>query len=251
MPTKALSVKPQLPIAVESFKSILRKQSALIHDIEARLKRGEKASTLPLLVGLETVGVNYATAGRLLKVASGQIVKFYEDLWTDLPDAFTQAHTAGVYEYIQQKFGYGRQMADMYAYVWETYYSGKFLKESDIPKYVDLTRVSVGKLNDAAKYVREKKMVDKRWKILVSDSFGRKETRWLMKSKAVKTSAGDPVRTSSKPTSTRLVEETGDLQMYVNGKPEQVGYLNLTSKNPLVKKEIARIVKDSGIRRVK
>jgi len=247
--TTAISVKQQSVVKRRpDFQEILDQQTELTHRTLTAIKHGDVGTALGLLSDIESVGVNYATLGRQLKIASGQLVKFFQENWAQLPDEFVQAHTAGVYAYLQEKFGYGRQMSDIYATVWEAYYSHRHL--NTVPKFVKLDAVPVGKLYDAAGYVIQHRMTEARWKVLMDSTLERTIMRHRLRPRDMKLSAGSLVK-PTKNSSTQFVEETGDLTMYVNGRAEQVGFLNINSKSTPVKKEIRRIVRRSKLRSVK
>lgn len=225
---------------LDILKGVLDKQTVLIDRALREMKAVDLSAATTTLKELEAVGSNYSMMARVLKVASGQIAQMFIEHWEDLPRSFTQAYTKGVYEFLQVQFGYGKQSADMYAAVWSAYHSQRI----KVPKYVDLGRIPIGKQADAAKYVIAGQMTDKRWRILADDSIDRTIMRHKLRAKDLRRPAGETVVTNASSTTVNFVEETGDLQLFIKGQPEQVGFFNINSKNPVVRQAIRDIVRD-------
>ena len=60
-----------------------------------------------------------------------------------------------------------------------------------------------------------------------------------------------PIKTSKGVSATQFVERTGDIRVYIDGKYEQVGFLNVNTTSPIVLTLVSDIVSKSKLRRVK
>lgn len=219
----------------------------LIQVIKRRVNSGNpqnRARALKPLQQLENGGVKLSTMERFYKIALGQIFKVYIDDWDKLPKHFVQAYPEGCYAYIQQKYGVGEQMANMYSTVWEALYSGEHVQIDQIPKFVRLSEIPVAKQRVAATYIMDGEMSKQRWQALADETLDRHELSVEMRKGSDKLSPGRPVGTDQ----LVIIQETGDLRLYDHGKIEEVGFLNIRNSNPRVRQRIRQIIKRNKIK---
>ena len=246
MPSRA--VTKSLHQTPTRLKQILVQQKRLLEEAVTSLIGTDKSAALAKLGEIEALGTNYTELTKFAKIASGQVVQFFLENWSNLPPEFTQAFTGGVAEYLREKFGYGLQMASMYAEVWQTWFSGRYDKNKYVRQVASFeVRPPVARLADAAQYVVQGQMTENRWKVLTARGVSRTYARQQLKSD-LKVSSTAGIK-PTKNTVVQLVEETGDLRIFVAGKMEQVGFLNINSSNAIVRRRINEIVARSQIRR--
>jgi len=243
MSTKQVVTKP---VSAQNFLQEIKKlasdQQSLIKDL------GSKPS-LAGLQNLQKIGTTWAKNKEISKFALGQILLYFKENWDGLPKSFTQAYSAGFYDYAREIYNLGSQMADMYMLDWEVFLSGKYLDVKDIPKDVDIFKTSVPKLATAARYIRRGEMTKDRWKILANTNLSAAELRQGLKDKKI-SSKMTPTK-AQKNSGVFFMQETGDLFQTVNGTREQVGFLNINSANPEVLASISEILAAAKIRTVK
>lgn len=242
------------------LKILADKQKEVIDDLKSSLETGKTSHSVSLLGQLQSIGLRHSTMSRFNAIALGQIFQILKESWDTLPQEFTQAY-AHYYDYIQQVYGYGDQMADMYASVWEAWFSGKYL--TSVPDFVDISKLPVVKMRVVAPYIMRKEMNKTRWKILSDETLTRSELSHSLRGNAPVYKNGKPIKSEeslkklgkgkrireseAKPRA-HLVKETGDLRMFINGQLETIGFLNIKSANHLALAEIRRILIMADIR---
>lgn len=242
------------------LKVLADKQKDVIEHLKSSLESGKTSQSVNLLGQLQSIGLRHSTMSRFNSIALGQIFQTLKETWDTLPQEFTQAYS-DYYDYIQQIYGYGDQMADMYAAVWEAWFSGRHLKS--VPDFVDVSKLPVVKMRVAASYIMRDEMNKTRWRILSDETLTRSELSAALRGHQISYRNGRPIKDEgslkkigkgkkirekeARPRS-HLVRETGDLRMIVNGQIETVGFMNIKSSNPLVLAEIKRILIMADIR---
>lgn len=232
---------------LKQLYSTIQQHSHLIKIIKKRIRSGNpnnRAKAIMPLRELESGGVKMSTMERFYKIALGQLFKLYIDDWDRLPKRFVQAYPEGCYGYLQQKYGVGEQMADMYSTVWDAIYSGKYIQLSQVPKYVRLSEIPVAKQRVAAGYIIDGEMNNDRWKALADETNSRHELAVALRKGSTKLSPGRPISTAQMV----LIQETGDLRLYEGGKIYEVGFLNTRTSDLKVKTKIKQIIKHNNIK---
>lgn len=231
------------------LKKITTEQQMVVSSLQKLLTSGGRVELTKIVArikSLQTLGIRNSTLAKFSSIALGQVFLFFKENWGDLPEEFIQAYTEGPYGYIQQVYGYGAEMADMYSKVWLAFYSGQF--KFKLPNYVRLGALPVAKMNTAAAYILRDEMTTDRWKVLADETLTRSELSMQLRNADVE----DDTRPSRGPkvgsTRATVSRETGDVRMYISGKIETVGFLNFESANPLVLDEIRRICKEGRIK---
>jgi hypothetical protein len=228
------------------LRSTIETQNRLVGKIEKRLLSGNVESVVPLLRKVERLGEKAATLHRFNAISLGQLFQLYTGHWESLPTKFTNQYDGGVYTYIQQKYGYGQQMADMYAKVWDAFFSGRYISPNDIPPFVKMSQIPIAKLAIASAYIRDGEMTNWRWKLLANEELEREELARDIRKGTSK--EGRKVGRPPKEERVVLIKETGDLRLYgKGGEIEEVGFLNIKSKSAAVKHEIKLILKRNKI----
>lgn len=224
---------------MKQLKQIANEQKKVVDDLIDAITKGQSQKTIDSLDRLEAVGMSHSKLARFNSISLGQIFGVIKYKWKELPESFTQQYS-DCYDYIQQRYGYGYQMVDMYATVWDAWFSGKFKYE--LPDYVKLTNLPVVKLRVTAPFVMRGEMEEKQWKALADETLSRSELSRMLRGIRRKLHPEKPRKKSEYSKRSHLICETGDLRMYVAGQIEIVGFLNMDSQNPLVQTEIKRIL---------
>jgi hypothetical protein len=233
------------------LRRITTEQQVTIHGLKKMMSGNAKSDKIVASIkALQSVGLRNSTLAKFSNIALGQVFQFFKENWEDLPEKFTQAYTEGHYGYIQQVYGLGSEMADMYAKVWVAFYSGQH--KFKLPEYVRLGALPVTKMNTAASYILRNEMTPTRWKVLADETLSMSELAMGMRNADNDDDEERPAR-GPKPSSSRssVSKETGDIRMYIDGQTEQVGFLNMNSANHAVLDEIRRICKDGKIKVVR
>lgn len=236
-------------LSIVSAKDILTMQSKVLAKLKLVSKKQDK---IKLLYDLDAAALLHGKLSKFARIASGQVFSYFKENWEALPKEFTQAYGGGFYQYVLERHGIGEQMADMYVKVWKTFYSGDY----KIPKMINANDLPMPKLNAIVPYVAGGKMDKRRWKIVArASTMSGKHLREKLAMSDKATGSTRVVKRMESPgaghvSSVQLVNETGDLRVFVGGQYEQVGFLNLSSTNPAVIQLIEDIVKASKIRRV-
>ncbi len=235
---------------ITELQSLSADQRSVVNSLLKAIDEKNVKESVAQITKIETVGLRQATLARFSSISLGQIFKIFREKWKSLPLQFTHKYS-DYYDYIQQVFGYGYQMVDIYVIVWEAWFSGKY--EFNIPEYVDIARLPVAKLRVAAPYIMQGTMTERRWKSLADETLTRSELSTILRSDLKKTKAltAQTIKKTATQKICTLVRETGDLRLYVNGQPEIVGHLNLDTENVFVLKEVRRILKEARIHIVK
>lgn len=226
---------------LETLKQVSEIQQHVVNKLGTALASGNgSAETVQLLGQLRDLGISHAKMGRFMNIALGQIFQYLKEKWPKLPKSFRQAYDDEYYTYIQETYNLGHQMADMYACVWDVYYSGTYKVVT--PGYVNLSDISIVKLYTASSYVVDGKMTDARWKALADTTLTRQQLSYTLKGagKDAKAITGAQSKKDSK--RAKFYRESGDVVMFVGGNREEVGHFNIESSNPVVLSEIRRIL---------
>jgi len=245
-------MKTATSVVASSVQDIAKRQTAIIEVIKKIIASGhvDTKDMMASIGQLEQVGLRTSILSRFSSIALGQVFQFLKESWEAFPITFTQAYPTA-YDYIREKFGYGDQMTDLYAAVWEAWFSGKY--QFAKPDFIKIERLPVVKLRVAAPYVMRGEMDKHRWKLLADETLTRSElTQGLRTGKPQAMSKGKNAVPKGSGTDVVFVRETGDLRLYnSNGEPVQVGFLNISSSDPLVLDAIRNILSSAGIRSVR
>jgi hypothetical protein len=228
------------------LKHMLVKQDQLDKLKEAiHKKKIAKPTLLKALHQVQTTGIKANMFSKLHSLSLGQVFRFFIETWDELPRSFTQAYTDGVPGYFQEVYGYGIEMAEMYAKIWSAWFSGEY--KFVVPKYVNVAELPVTKMHQVASYIIREEMTAERWRALA-------DTQLTGSELAVRLRGDDdtPHRGPSPGVKTThrgvLFWETGDIAMFLKGDRQHVGQFDTSSKDPLVIEEIRRIAKHAKLR---
>src|SRR3990167_4357626 len=241
MTKKIVAIKPRVEFA--DIKKLMDGHRVAIDALADSFDQGNQKQSMLLLSQVYDIGVSWTKYARFGSIALGELFRLYRIKWEKLPLEFRQSYT-DCYDYIQQVYGYGSQMVDMYATVWEALFSGKYITK--VPSYVDLMGTSIVRMRIAAPFIMNKEMTPKRWKLMADKTIRTDQFRYLIKDKTKVNSTKAPRKKSE----IQFVRSTGDLRMFVDGNYEQVGFLNIASTNVTVIEKINDILKSAGVKEV-
>lgn len=232
---------------VKTIRFMAKSQSEIVEQLKQKMSGGDSNEVIGLLDKLETTGSKVYALAKFVAIAQGQIFQLFLETWGELPESFT-ANYSDCYDYIEQKFGVGDQMADMYATIWDGLFSGKYKVEP--PTYIHLGRLPVVKMRVLASHVIRGEMTDKKWKMVANDGLTRSQLASMLrgedgKMKKLRGPEPDPKD------KTVLLRGTGDVRKYTVGDIKHIGVLDIQSPDAAVREEIRRICKESGIQVVR
>lgn len=237
---------------VRLVNKIADNQTSVIAALAEKQQKGSEDEVVTLLGDLEMSGVQVSTLAKFAKLALGQVFQYFIENWDVLPEKFRQRYN-GCYGYIQQRYSCGDQMADMYAFVWEAWFSGKYTNK--VPEFVKVADLPVVKMRVVAPYIMRGEMNPKMWKSLSDDTMTRsqlsKSLRKITKTVIVSRKNKGPGSRGPEPKphdSTVILLETGDVRRYVRGDIKTIGQLRITDPDQEVRSEVRRICKMRGIR---
>jgi len=240
--------------AFEKLKSLVSNQVSLDKvRVAISSKKVPKSTIIRMIQNVQSEGLKANVLSKLHALSLGQVFRFFKEVWDELPEEFTQAYSDGYYGYIREVYGYGTGMCDMYADIWEGWFSGKY--KFQVPSYVDVLKLPVVKMRLAASYLMRDEMTPNRWKALSNRQLSRSELSGQLRD-GLKTKLRGPApkilndETSSRARSS-LSWETGDISLYVKGNRRHVGHLDTSSKDPLVVEEIRELAKARGMKIVR
>jgi len=228
-------VKTKALLAPDMF----REQQGLLDQVYVHLRSGKL--TIPEIRSVVDKGHDWNRLSRVGCIMLGQVLSFFKNIWSTLPESFLQKYDGEFYEFATEEYGITPPTADRYIDIWEALFSGKF--RISPPKQVNLLALPLRKLGVISSYVVEGRMNKTRWTTVANTRLNWEQMRNRL------VSSHRPYVNSKNDKAPRLVlvRATGDIRLYTGGDILEVGFLNIQATDPRVTNAVRKIMRRGKI----